>query len=145
MLEKKYDFIDNVTLESGLKLLLVTIVTFVAEIEEYYSATKDMENEIKNRIKLMQKQLYIAQTMIDDEIIHKQNKLNTENVNIEKFNYLDEKSVADGLRYIITSIVKIQISVDLDTITAATTIRVKQRLKAVNRHFREIDKLYYSE
>lgn len=133
--------INIVSVETTLKLLLVTIVTFVSEIEDYYSVTKDIENEIKKRIKYMQEQLYLIQTIIDNEVL-KQDKSNT---NIDKFKHLVEKPVEDGLRYIITSIVKIQIQLDLDTLTDKTTDRVKQVLKSVNKYFRKIDKLYYNE
>lgn len=134
--------IDELSVEKSLKLLLVEVVTFVSEIEEFYSITKDIEDKIKQKVKLMEKNLCITRYLIDDEVFKEKN-LDNENMNIDRFSYLDEKSILDGLIYIIYSMVKVQISLDVKDITEFTQERIKNRLKSANKYFRDIDNIYY--
>lgn len=138
------NYIYTTDLKIGLKLLLVEVVTFVAEIEEFYSITKDVEDKIKNKIKLMEKHLYITKHLIDDEV-HNTNILDNEDVDIDKFNYLDDKTILDGLIYIIYLITKIQIRIDIEDITEFTQNRIRNRLNSALKYFKDITKIYYRD
>lgn len=138
------NYIYTTDLKIGLKLLLVEVVTFVAEIEEFYSITKDVEDKIKNKIKLMEKHLYITRYLIDDEV-HNTNILDNENIDTDKFNYLDDKTILDGLIYIIYLITKIQIRIDIEDITEFTQNRIRNRLNSALKYFKDITKIYYRD
>lgn len=138
------NYIYTTDLKISLKLLLVEVVTFVAEIEEFYSITKDVEDKIKKKIKLMEKHLDITRHLIDDEV-HNTNTLDNEDVDIDKFNYLDGKTILDGLIYIIYSITKIQIRIDIEDITEFTQNRIRNRLNSVLKNFKDITKIYYRD
>ncbi len=137
-------FIDRTSLEAGANLLMIRLLSFVTETEDNFSATNDIKNKIKKRIKIIQKQLYIIDRLIEDELLG-ESKLDNEVINIEMFNFLDKKEVEDGLRYIITSLVDLKISFEIMRITLNTQNRIKERLKSVYRNIRDIENLYYEQ
>lgn len=125
----------------GIGLLLTEIETFATEIEILYSATEEIENKLKQKMKHLQKQLFIISMMINDEVTQ-QNLLDNKNWNIEMFSYLDEKSVLDGLIYIIYTIGKVQTKLTKHNITEFTQERIRNRIKSAHNIFKDMMKIY---
>ena len=137
------NYIYTTDLKIALKLLLVEVVTLGAEIEDTNLKAKDIEDNIKKKIRLLARQLYIANQLIDDEISNI-NNLDYKDINIEKFKYLEEKTLLDSLNYIIYLITKIQIGLDIQDITEYTQNRIRNRLNSAKYHFTEIALKYYN-
>lgn len=137
----RHNKMNRVNAIRGIGLLLTEIETFATEIEILYSATEQIENKLKQKMKHLQKQLYIISMLINDEVTG-QNILDSQDLKGEMFSYLDEKSVLDGLSYIINKIVKVQTKLAIYNITEFTQERIRNRIKSAQDIFKDMMKIY---
>lgn len=137
----RHNKMNRVNAIRGIGLLLTEIETFAKEIEILYSATEEIENKLKQKMKHLQKQLYIISMLINDEVTG-QNILDSQDLKGEMFSYLDEKSVLEGLSYIINTLVKVQTKLSIYNITEFTQERIRNRIKSAQDIFKDMMKIY---
>lgn len=144
ILRKDYDFIDKMNTNELLEYLINEIILCVL-LSEYELNPKckrilsnKAEDEIKKNIKLAGRQLHIADMLIIDDI-NKRNLIDKENLNLDRFKFLDEKEIIDGIRYIAVAIIKVQ--TNISKITEETENRVRNRLKSAYGYIENINNL----
>ena len=145
LLNTEDNFIDEMNLNEFLKYLIDEIIICVLEVEDELEPNSkinlsiNIEKEIKENIKLAGIELLIANTLIIDNI-NNTHYLDKKDLSIDKFNFLDEKEIIDGLRYITVEIVKIQINIS--NITEEAKEQVRPRLKIAYRYIEHIHTLF---
>lgn len=143
ILENDDEFLDKMNLKEMVDYLINTILIYVLELEDdlYPESTiilsSQAATEIKNNIKLIAKELFIADMLIIGDI-NNRNCLVDEDLNTDRFNFLDEKNLIDGLRYIIVALVKVQ----QNTSKVTDEERIKEILKTAYTYIENIDTLY---
>lgn len=137
------EVLDKMSLNEMLDYLVNTVLIYVLELEDdiYPNSTiklsTQIENEIKKNIKLVSRELFIADMLIIGDI-NNRNCINDENSNIDRFSFLEEKELIDGLRYIVVALVKIQSNIS--KVTAEE--KIKEILKTAYNYIENIDTLY---
>lgn len=143
ILENDDEFLDKMNLKEMVDYLINTILIYVLELEDdlYPESTiilsSQAATEIKNNIKLIAKELFIADVLIIGDI-NNRNCLDDEDLNTDKFKFLDEKNLIDCLRYIIVALVKVQ----QNTSKVTDEERIKEILKTAYNYIENIDTLY---
>ena len=143
MLENDEEVLDKMNLNDMVEYLINTILIYVLELEDdiYPNSTIKLSSqtatEIKNNIKLIARELFIADLIIIGDI-NNRNCLDDEDLNTDRFNFLNEKNLIDGLRYIIVALVKVQ----QNTSKVMDEERIKEILKKAYTYIENIDTLY---
>ena len=107
-MNKEEDFIDEIDLIKAVKILMVRLLSYVDGMNDLiddnliYKVTA--KRDIKKRIKWIQKQIFIIKTLIKDDDLGEET-LESENLNLNRFNFLDNKAVVDGLRCLIVDMI----------------------------------------
>ena len=143
LLEKDDEVLDKMNLSEMVDYLINTVLIYVLELEDdlYPNSTIKLstqtEDEIKKNIKLASRELFVADMLIIGDI-NNRDCVNDENSNIDRFNFLEEKEIIDGLRYIVVALVKIQSNISKVT----DEERTKEILKTAYNYIENIDTLY---
>ena len=143
ILENDDEFLDKMNLKEMVDYLINTILIYVLELEDdlYPESTiilsSQAATEIKNNIKLIATELFIADVLIIGDI-NNRNCLDDEDLNTDRFKFLDEMNLIDGLRYIIVALVKVQQNIS----KVMDEERIKEILKKAYTYIENIDTLY---
>lgn len=139
------EHIDEMNSKELIEYMISTILIYVLELEDdlYPDSTiklsKEIEEEIKHNIKLASRQLFIADILIIDNI-NNSNCLEKTNIEKERFDFIDQKELIDGLRYLTVAVVKLQSNILQITDEAEGIVR--QILKSAYEHINNINPLY---
>lgn len=145
-MNKEEDFIDEIDLIKAVKILMVRLLSYVDAMNDLiddnliYKVT--VKRDIKKRIKWIQKQIFIIKTLIKDADLGEET-LESENLNLNRFNFLDNKSVVDDLRCLICDMINVHIFLENidEQVSNETKSRIRGRLKAIYRYIMDIEKL----
>lgn len=145
MLENDDEVLDIMSSNESIEYLVDTILICISEFEYELNPEcqiafpEDIEKEIKKNIKLAGRQLFIAYLLCVDDI----NNTNlSEDVNLDRnrFNFLEEKEIIDGLRYVAVEIVKVQ--TDISHVSEKGQNRIRPRLKQAYKFIDNINTLF---
>lgn len=145
MLENDDAFLNGLSLIEMLEYLVDIILICVLELEYELNPEskiilpKETEKEMKKNIILAGRQLHIAYLLCIDDI-NDVNLLDEENLDRNRFSFLEEKELIDGLRYVAVAIIKVQ--TQIHGISKETVRRLRTRLHIAYKYIENINILF---